>query len=89
MEMDATETLAEVEAAVAAAAEMEERAEAWVEGALEVEVEQPEVPQGCGCTTLRIYLTCPFGTGKRVEYPGKDGPPHSPGSRSLQKLAPV
>ena len=72
-----------------AAADMEEGAEARVGVALAAEVEDPEVPRVCGCAMTHICLPCPFGTGNTTYYPGGDSPTHSPGSRSLQELAPV
>ena len=51
----------------ATAAEMEEGAEARVEGAPAVVVEETKVPQGCRCAMIHICMPCNFGTGKTHE----------------------
>ena len=62
----------------AAAAEMEEIAEARFGQAPAEEMDKPEVPRGFERAMMRIYPPCSFGKWKIVYYPGWNSPPHSP-----------
>ena len=80
----------EVEAAsVTAPVEMDEGVEAQVREAPEWDLEEPEVPRGCGFCMKRIFPPCTFRTGKLARYSDGYSPPHCPGSYSLQELESV
>ena len=66
---------AAVEAAMDAT-EMEERVEAQFGEVAAVEVEDPEVTQGCECAMMHIFPPCPFETGKMriLSCQGKSSP---------------
>ena len=87
--VEAATVEAEVEASVLAAVGMEERAEARVGGRWWRGLRIRKYREGSGALRCASARPVPFRKVKFADYPGKDDPTHSPGSRYLQELAPL